>query len=326
MVQYLILAVLLFAIELIYFRIAIQFNIIDKPNERSSHTNPVVRGGGIIFSIALMIWYLYEGGEWPWLMTGVLMVAVISFVDDVTSLRPWVRMLFHVAAVLPMFYQIPLFDWPLWLIMMALIICIGTLNAFNFMDGINGITGIYALVSLLTFWYIDHYVVRFSMQSFIITGWVAVLVFLFFNFRKKAKCFAGDVGSITIAFVLIFLLLQLIHETGNFAWALLFLVFGVDSVVTIVYRLRKKENIFKPHRTHLYQFMSNELKMPHLIVSVIYGAIQLLVNVLVVNYVKTFDLFVIGFIVISFASYLIIRERTLKRLQRPGLFSDTREV
>jgi UDP-GlcNAc:undecaprenyl-phosphate GlcNAc-1-phosphate transferase len=320
MIPYLLLAVLLFIFELIYFRIAIHYRVIDKPNERSSHNKPVIRGGGIIFSVALLIWCIYEGAAWPWLIAGVIAVAVISFIDDVTSLAPWVRMLIHIIAVLLMFYQVPLFDWPVWLIVIASIVCIGTLNAFNFMDGINGITGIYALVSLFTFWYVDRYVIFFSSESFILTSIISIFIFLFFNFRKRARCFAGDVGSVTIAFVQIFILLQLIHQTGNFAWALLFLVFGIDSVVTIIYRLRRKENIFKAHRTHLYQYMTNELKMSHLMVSLIYGMIQLVVNVVVIYYMKSFDLFTFGFLMISFVSYLLVRESILKKLQRPGLF------
>jgi UDP-GlcNAc:undecaprenyl-phosphate GlcNAc-1-phosphate transferase len=320
MVPYLILAVLLFSLELIYFMIARTYRIIDKPNERSSHSKPVVRGGGIIFSISLLLWYSYEGGIWPWMIIGVVAVASISFIDDATSLSPVVRMFIHGIAVLLMFYQIPLFDWPLWLVVIALIVCIGALNAFNFMDGINGITGVYALVSLLTFWYIDQYVIPFSEVSFILAALVSVIVFLFFNFRKRATCFAGDVGSITIAFVQIFLLLQLVHKTDNFIWVLFFLVFGIDSVATIVYRLQKKENIFKPHRTHLYQFMSNEFGMSHLIVSIIYGVIQLLVNVVILKYINDFNVFAFGFLIVCAATYVFIREQMLKKLQRKGLF------
>lgn len=318
---YLALTAILFIAELVYFRVAIRFRIIDKPNERSSHAKPVIRGGGIVIVIASWIWFLYQGGAWPWLMLGLTAVAIVSFVDDLVSQPAIVRFTVHMASVILIFYQLSLFHWPAALIVLAIIVCIGTLNAFNFMDGINGITGVYALVSLLTFLYIHYYLIPFTDASLVITTVIAVVVFLFFNFRKSARCFAGDVGSVTIAFVQIYLLLQLIEKTGNYAWALLFLVFGADSVVTILYRLKNKENIFKPHRTHLYQYLSNELKIPHLWVSTLYGTIQLAVNSIVIRHFKQFDFFVVFFLISYIIVYFAFREIILKHLHRPGFIS-----
>jgi UDP-GlcNAc:undecaprenyl-phosphate GlcNAc-1-phosphate transferase len=307
--------------ELLYFRIAVRLKIIDKPNERSSHQKPVIRGGGIIFLVALLIWFCYGGFAWPWFMIGVTSVAIVSFADDILSLSPRIRFTIHLIAVLLMFYQLSLFGWPVALVIVAAIVCIGALNAFNFMDGINGITGVYALVSLLTFLYIHYYSIPFTDVSLVVTTVIGVVVFLFFNFRKQARCFAGDVGSVTIAFVQIFLLLQLIYKTGNYAWALLFLVFGTDSVVTILYRLKNKENIFKPHRTHLYQYLSNDLKIPHLWVSTLYGIIQLAVNSIVIRHCKQFDFFTTFFLISYIIVYFAFREIILKHLHRPGFIS-----
>jgi UDP-N-acetylmuramyl pentapeptide phosphotransferase/UDP-N-acetylglucosamine-1-phosphate transferase len=268
--------------ELAYFKVASHFNIIDKPNERSSHIHPIIRGGGVIFVFGVLLWFFQSGYQWPWFVLAVVIIAVISFFDDVTSLHAGVRFLFHLASMLLVLYQLWPLSWPIYLLVIAVIVCIGTLNAFNFMDGINGITGVYALVTLLTFAYINQYVVSFTDSSFILWTSVAVVVFLFFNFRKVAACFAGDVGSVTIALIMIFVLLQLIRTTGNFLWPLLFLVYGTDSIITIIYRLRRKENIFKAHRTHLFQYLSNEMKIPQLIVSVGYGLIQGILNIIVI--------------------------------------------
>lgn len=283
MLPYIVLVVILFLLELFYFRLARKFNIIDKPNNRSSHVTPTIRGGGIIFFIASLIWFVYQDFQWPWMMVGLTFVTVISFLDDLKPRPALLRFVMHVAAVLLIFYQVPLFDWSWWLIALALIVCIGALSAFNFMDGINGITGIYALITLITFAYINIYLIDFTDQNLIYFMILSVLVFLFFNFRTKAICFAGDVGSITLALVQIFLLLQLIHTTDNLYWVLIFLVFGLDSVITIVYRLRRKENIFKAHRTHLYQYLSNEWGISHMIVSGIYGVLQLIINVVLIS-------------------------------------------
>ena len=145
------------------------------------------------------------------------------------------------------------------------------------MDGINGITGGYSLVILSALAYINAEIVPFVEQSLILIMMCSVLVFNFFNFRKYAKCFAGDVGSVSIAFVILFLIGRLIIKTENISWIILFAVYGVDSVLTIIHRLMLRENISLPHRKHLYQIMANELKIPHTIVSFIYMMIQAIV-------------------------------------------------
>ncbi|MBT1705345.1 MraY family glycosyltransferase [Chryseosolibacter indicus] len=315
MLPYLILAVLLFVIELLFFKVADRFNIIDKPNQRSSHTKPVIRGGGMIFVVAVLIWFVYSGFLWPWFVIALAAIAFISFADDIKSQPSLLRFMVHLGAVIMMFYEVGLFVWPWWLLILVLIVAIGALNTFNFMDGINGITGMYAQVSLSTFLFIDQKIYDFTEESLVITSLISVVVFLFFNYRKKAKCFAGDVGSISIAFVQLFLLLQLIFETGNFLWVIMVLVYGVDSVITILYRLKRKENIFKPHRTHLYQYLSNEFKVPHRFVSLVYGLLQLMLNVFLIYFIigNSFSMVVlIAFLYV--VAYVIIREWLLRKL------------
>ncbi len=273
----------LLAAELFYFRIARKFRIVDHPNDRSSHVRPVIRGGGIIFFISIVFWFVQSGLAWPWFAAGTLIIAVVSFFDDITSLNPLVRVLVQLCAVLLLFTQLWPIHWPGYLLLLAVVMCIGTLNAFNFMDGINGITGIYALVTLVTFGYIQIYYQPFTDISLLIIMAIAVLIFLFFNFRVRARCFAGDVGSVTIAFVLIFILLQLIHVTHNLLWPLVFLVYGTDSIVTIVLRIRRRENIFTPHRTHLFQYLSNEMKWSHRRVAILYGGVQVIFNLIVID-------------------------------------------
>lgn len=311
---FLLAGLILIAFELLYFRWARRLAIIDKPNERSSHLSPTIRGGGIIFFIAVLIWFVYTNFQSPWWVMGTSLVAFISFMDDLKPRAALLRFLTHTIGVLLMFYQVALFDWQWWLVLMALIVCIGALSAFNFMDGINGITGVYALVSLGTFAWINFYVIPFTAGSLIYVMILAVVIFLFFNFRKKAVCFAGDVGSISMAFVQIFFLLQLIHSTGYFYWVLVFLMFGLDAVITIVYRLKRRENIFKAHRTHLYQYLSNELGFSHLIVALIYGGIQLVINgVLLFDFLSTSHLPVYILIVGVPMIYLLVRVKIVAR-------------
>ena len=273
---YLLVFILLFAAELLYFKVADKCNIIDKPNERSSHTRITLRGGGIIFYFGALAYFLTNHFEYPWFMLALTLVTFISFVDDVHSTRQVTRLVFHFSAMVLMFWQWGLFGLPWWWIVVALVVCTGIINAYNFMDGINGITGGYSLVILVALAYINAQVVPFVEQDLIYTVILSVLVFCFFNFRKKAKCFAGDVGSVSIAFVLLFLIGRLVMVTEDLSWIVLLVVYGVDSVLTIVHRLMLHENIGLPHRKHLYQLMANELKIPHVAVSLVYMAVQAL--------------------------------------------------
>ena len=77
---YSIIFVLLVVAELGYFRIAYKFNIIDKPNERSSHSSIVLRGGGIIFTIGMWVWSIAFGFPYPWVLAAVTLAAGISFI------------------------------------------------------------------------------------------------------------------------------------------------------------------------------------------------------------------------------------------------------
>ncbi len=274
---YLIVLVLLFLAELFYFKVADKYNIIDKPNERSSHTRVTLRGGGVVFYFGALVYFLTSGFEYPWFMLALTFVAIIRFIDDIRSTSQKLRLVFHFSAMALMFYQWGLFSLSWWWIIIALIICTGIINAYNFMDGINGITGGYSLVVLLSLAYINEEVTPFVEQDLIYTVIMSVLVFCFFNFRKKARCFAGDVGSVSIAFILLFLLGKLIIQTGDFSWIILLSVYGVDSVLTIFHRLMLHENIGLPHRKHLYQLMANELRIPHVAVSVIYMVLQFLI-------------------------------------------------
>lgn len=306
---YLIILVLLFLAELFYFRIADKCNIIDKPNERSSHTKVTLRGGGIIFYFGALVYFLTSGFEYPCFLLALTLVTFISFVDDIKSTRQMTRLLFHFSAMALMFYQWGLFSLSWWWILIALIICTGIINAYNFMDGINGITSGYSLVILAALAYVNKEVVTFVEADFIYTVICSVLVFCFFNFRKKAKCFAGDVGSVSIAFILLFLIGKLIIQTGDFSWIVLLSVYGVDSVLTIVHRLILHENIGLPHRKHLYQIMANELKVPHVLVSSIYMLVQAIIIIGYIYYQEYAYTYLIGCVLLLSLVYILFMKK-----------------
>lgn len=274
--------ILLFILELLYFRIANHYNIIDKPNERSSHTSITLRGGGIIFPLAAVLFYIFFGFQYPYFLMGLSAIAIISFLDDLHTLNNKIRIIIHLIAVALLFYQWDLFTLPWYWIIIIAIVVIGTINAYNFMDGINGITGSYSLLTIASLYYINQNVVSFTSSDLLLLIGLSLLVFNYFNFRSKAKCFAGDVGSVSIAFIIIFLIGQLILETQNLLYFFLLLIYGLDAVSTILFRLIRKENIFKAHRSHFYQHLANERKWSHLAVSGLYAVLQLAVNALLI--------------------------------------------
>lgn len=285
---YLIIAVVLLVAELIYFKIADHFNIVDKPNERSSHSRIVLRGGGIIFAISIIVWMIWQmvQGEWgtvngyiPFLI-GLLMVAGVSFWDDVHSLPDLLRMAVQIVAYLLMFWSMGIIQWSMWWIVpVALFFCVGATNIINFMDGINGITAGYGLAMLLPIMLLNQNLL-FIEQSYLIVAIIGILVFSIFNMRPKgkAKCFAGDVGSIAIAFIILFALGKLMLATGDVTYIVFFLWYGIDGSLTIFHRIMLHENLGQAHRKHAFQLMSNELKMGHVTVTMIYTIGQLAVS------------------------------------------------
>lgn len=275
---YVVIAAILMAAELLYFKIANRFDIIDRPNMRSSHTSITLRGGGVVFLFGAWVYAAFFGVTYPWFLTGLTLVGIVSFADDVHSLPDSARLVVQFAAMFLMFYQFGILNWnDWWIVCIALIVCVGITNAYNFMDGINGITGAYSLAVMLPLIYLNESV-GFIEMPFLLVITLSILVFLFFNFRKKAKCFAGDVGSISMAFIVVFALGLLMLQTRDFSYIVFLAVYGVDAVLTIVHRIMLHENLGEAHRKHAYQLMANELKVSHLKVSAGYMIVQLAVS------------------------------------------------
>lgn len=312
---YLIIFVLLLAAELVYFRIADKFNIIDKPNERSSHSTIVLRGGGIIFLIGAWVWSAFFGFDYPWFLAGLTLVAGVSFVDDIRSLPDSVRLVAQFAAAAMAFYQLGILHWSMWwIVLVALIVYVGATNVINFMDGINGITTGYSLAVLLPLMAVNMdggYV----EQSLIVSTVLASLVFCIFNFRPKgkAKCFAGDVGSIGIAFIMLFLLGNVVIKTEDITWLIFLLVYGVDGCLTIVHRIMLHENLGEAHRKHAYQLMANELKIGHVKVTSLYMVMQLAVSLgfiyLCPDTVLCHWMYLIGALVVLAVAYVLFMKK-----------------
>jgi len=316
MLEYIILIFLLFGIELYYFKIADKYNIIDKPNLRSSHDSITLRGGGIIFYISSVLYFLSSGFNYPYFFIGLTFMAVISFLDDLLTLSNKLRLIVHFTSVLLMAYQLNVFQFPWFYLLMSFICIVGVINAYNFMDGINGMTVCYSTVVCILL-LIVRTNIKFIDLDLIIYSLIGVLVFGVFNFRIKAKTFAGDVGSVSIAFILLFCLGSLLIKSNNLIYVLFLVVYGIDSLWTIIIRLFLGENIFEAHRTHLYQYLGNEVKINKLLVSFLYGIIQLVIGILVI-WISQFELrvqtfFTICLLLLLSIVYLVIKRYVFKR-------------
>ena len=315
-----------------YIKLAERMNIIDRPVSRSSHIHPTVRGGGIIFPIAAAIWFIIFGWEQTYTVIGLLITSLVSFLDDLKSLSRSIRLAIHLFAISLLFYEFGLFQYHWYLILSALILTIGWINAFNFMDGINAITAFYSLVLLGTFSllnnadklllpffkssFADHWV-SFFPGGLVGALFISVLIFTFFNARKRALAFAGDIGSISMAFMQLWMMISLMVATKQAYWIVLFSVYGIDTIITIIIRIKKGENIFESHRQHLYQLLVNEKKWSHLKVSLTYGSTQLITNLAVIYLVFTnkMNLAVCFYIIVLMTiSYILIRRRIILTL------------
>ena len=315
MVTYIIIFVLLLIAELVYFRIADKCNIIDKPNERSSHTSIVLRGGGIIFLRGAWVWSGFFGFPYPWFLAGLTLIAGVSFVDDIRSLPDSVRLVAQFASAALAFYQLDILHWSMWwVVVLALIVYVGATNVINFMDGINGITAGYSLAVLVPLALVNMNE-EYMEQSLVVSTILASLVFCIFNFRPKgkARCFAGDVGSIGIAFIMLFLLGNVIIKTQDVTWLIFLLVYGVDGCLTIVHRIMLHENLGEAHRKHAYQLMANELKIGHVKVSSLYMAMQLVISLgfiyLCPDNVACHWMYLVGALLVLSLAYVLFKKK-----------------
>ena len=320
---YVIVLVLLVLAELFYFKVADKFNIIDKPNERSSHSSIVLRGGGVIFSLSMIVWAVWmtmQGNgqvviSYLPFLVGLLLVAGVSFWDDVKSLPDSVRLVVQFVSMGLMFWSMGILHWNMWwVVLIALIVCVGATNVINFMDGINGITAGYSLAVLLPLVLLNKQL-DFMEPSFLVVAILGVLVFCLFNFRPKgkAKCFAGDVGSIGIAFIMLFAIGKLVVMTGDVTYLIFLLVYGVDGCLTICHRILLHENLGEAHRKHAYQLMANELKIGHVKVSLLYMALQLVVSLgfiyLCPDSVLAHWMYLLGAVVVLAVAYVWFKKK-----------------
>lgn len=266
---------------------------------KNKNSQKPVSGGGFIIPLSILLFYLlqYIGGidpvtglqdnastTWVW---GLIALCVVSGLDDYREQPVLPRIAAQLLAVALLFWQFNdafnslNLSW--WSIVIAAVFAIGFINMWNFMDGINGITGWMTLATVLPeIGLCEFNLVQCGIGASIIPPTIA---FLGFNCRKKAACYAGDIGAISIAYILLFVWggnLCVRWEMDAPAWwsVVFFAVYLVDAGWTIVLRLSRRENIFKPHLNHAYQHLCHRRGWNPVVVSVVYSVLQLGISLL----------------------------------------------
>jgi len=326
-IKYLVCFIIMFLFAFFYKKIAEALNIVDKPNHRSTHYNITVRGGGIIFVLSVLLYGLFFKHNLPLaFFIAFFSLSFISYIDDIRSLPASFRFLFHIISLGLVFWEfapIILESYNYFFLVLFYIWTLALLNIYNFMDGINGNLFLNGLISLITLLIVNDYLFHFVESSFLVISIISILIFGFFNFRKKAYFFAGDVGSIAVGFILIFLILKLFFEINNPIVLLLFGTFFIDGGMTIMKRLINKQNIFKPHKLHLYHRLFEVLNFSHLKISTYYFIGQMIVNATVIgllyygfnSWSLTFSILIICIIFYFYLYNYISKHENQKKIQ-----------
>lgn len=280
----------LFAAETLYIRLAYKTGIGVVRMVGGIETFVPV-GGGVVFAIAAVAALFMPPWQGPWFaaaVAGGVALAVLSFVDDIIKLSPRLRLVVQALVIATVLMPL-LYGANAALYLLAVVGCVGYLNASNFMDGSNGMLAGYSgvvLASLVVATCVGMPAAGFPTDlprpdgirvlcSFLL---VAVAVFAMFNFRSRAMVFSGDVGSITVGYFIAFSLTVLMAYYGRLSMAVFVLVFFVDTFFTFLHRLFKGENVLSPHKKHLYQIML-QAGYQQLTVAAGYALLQAVLNV-----------------------------------------------
>ncbi|MDA9947061.1 UDP-GlcNAc--UDP-phosphate GlcNAc-1-phosphate transferase, partial [Candidatus Marinimicrobia bacterium] len=197
-----------------YLYLAKKFKIFDVPNHRSSHSLNTIRGVGVIIPISFFsyLFFFDEGTNFTFFSIGLFIISLISALDDIFSIKIYIRLIVHFISSVLLLIQLGHITVPPVLIMIAVILIVGWLNAFNFMDGVNGMAALYAATFLLSLLFIPE---LDNKNSLILSLLLALAIFIFLNVREKPISFFGDSGSITMPYLMAFLMFLLIQKTGS---------------------------------------------------------------------------------------------------------------
>ena len=284
--------------------------LLDKPNERSSHRTATPKGGGIGILLGFAVSALIlKVSVFFWIPA--VLLSVISLAGDRYHLAPIIRLIFQFAAsfifLAGLWKSHSLSSVSYLAIIPLSVFIVGTTNFYNFMDGIDGIAGITGFVGFGLLAVFAHGKgIESPLGILAITLSLSCLAFLFFNF-PKAKVFMGDVGSILLGFIfaaMVFMLADTFFELISLS--LFMFPFYADEILTELIRLKDGEKLWTPHRRHLYQILANEYRIAHWKVSMGYGLVQLLIGLSILYFLNQGLLAVLLIFFLYFAVFSVI--------------------
>ncbi len=306
-------------------RLADRYGFHAHPNGRSSHGKPTVTGMGIIILLAFTIYLFWQPTLPPLFALGFLVISVVSFLDDIFFLKHSFRLMVQFICLALMVSELPFQSSGIEAIALAIaaiIFGIGVINAYNFMDGLNGMLVLHCVLVLGSMLYINATYTDaagapkpFVDSNFILSIMIPMVVFAFFNIRRTALAFIGDVGAIGISFIILFLMYRLLLTTGNYTYLLLFSVFGADAGLTVCYKLILRENIFVPHRDFIFKRLVHVAKLSHLRTSFYFFIAQAVINVFIIVSLPAHPklstqlsiLFIV--VIVLVATYIVLQNR-----------------
>lgn len=298
----------------IIYKYAFKWGFIDHPNDRSSHGRNMPKGGGV----GLLAVFILTSFSLQWPLSHYIpaaFIALFSFFIDKIEISPRLRLIIQFVAAMLFIFGAKRFNIHsqdgLILIVLSTIYIVGTTNFYNFMDGINGIAAITGIVGFGLFAFFSFYNQNDSVY-FLLAVCISLscLGFLPFNF-PNAKVFMGDVGSILLGFVFAELVVLSSRSFLDFiCYSSFIFPFYADELTTMAVRLKKGENLFNPHRSHIYQHLANELGVSHWKVSLGYGLVQLIIGTAVwltkpLGLFSVLILFLFFFGVFGYANYAV---------------------
>lgn len=289
-----------------------QKNLMDNPNERSSHSQKTPTMGGIAFYISL-IFTLFFIGRYDVNYTGINIVSGVSIMfflglkDDLTGVNPSTKIVAQIAAtfILLLFgtelriYSLSGFLWfdeiPFWFSMLFSCFVVMTIvNSFNLIDGINGSAAMVGIVIFACFGYVFYQSedIYYFLFSVLCIGFL--LAFLRYNLSSKKKIFMGDTGSMVVGFIIGILALKFLSLSStdlekayinplNKIWVLLAIVFipFFDTTRVFIARTIRDGKPFKADRNHIHHVMIDYMALSHGRASLLLATINLVIFIIV---------------------------------------------
>jgi UDP-N-acetylmuramyl pentapeptide phosphotransferase/UDP-N-acetylglucosamine-1-phosphate transferase len=305
-----------FSATFVIRKIALQKKIMDIPNERSSHSQPTPRGGGIAIVFAwytgifLLYYFRLIDNELFYALISGFVLAFVSFLDDVITLKPWIRILIQLLTVVSGLYFIDglkvlyigdfKIPFPYALNLVIIIGAIWYINLYNFLDGIDGYASVEAVAIASGIYLITGNIVLliliFSVLGFLIWNW------------PKAKIFMGDIGSTQLGYIIIILSIYFNNnlEFNFIGFLILGSLFWFDATITLYRRWRNHEKLSEAHKKHAYQrinqygYSHQKIILISIFLNIIFIGLVFLSERLNVSYLVTITtcMFINAFIVI----------------------------